>query len=95
VSERDKTLAERYPHYHKNVAHLKSVDVYRLLDLFGPIHPCAQHAIKKLMVAGQRGAKDVDVDLKEAIDTLRRWQDMRAEDAAELGDHAAKPGEKT
>ena len=68
-------------HYYKPVAHLDHVDVYRVLDLFGVADPCLQHAIKKLLVAGGRGAgKDIRQDVKEAIDSLQRWQEMRAED---------------
>ena len=47
-----------YKHYQKSVEHLKWIDVYRVLDLFGVVNPCVQHAIKKLLCAGQRGAKD-------------------------------------
>lgn len=38
-----------YPHYHKDVAHLKNIDVYRVLTLFKVNEPCIQHAIKKLL----------------------------------------------
>lgn len=73
-----------YSHYHKNVAHLKFIDVYRVLRLFNVADPCLQHAIKKLLVAGGRGGgKDIRQDIQEAIDTLVRWQEMAAEDAAE------------
>jgi hypothetical protein len=41
-----------------------------------------QHAIKKLLVAGERGAgKDIDKDIQEAIDSLERWKRMLKEDA--------------
>ena len=74
----------RHSHYFKDVSSLKSVDVYRVLDLFGVTHPCAQHAIKKLLVAGQRGGgKDMERDVREAGDTINRWLQMIAED-----DHA-------
>jgi hypothetical protein len=39
-----------------------------------------QHAIKKLLCAGGRGAKDMEQDVQEAMDTLERWQDMQVED---------------
>ena len=42
--------------------------------------PCLAHAIKKLLVAGKRGAKSEYSDIQEAIDTLNRWQDMRIEE---------------
>lgn len=71
----------KHAHYHKSVEHLSSVDVYRVLGLFGVTDQALGHAIKKLLVAGNRGVKDMDKDVQEAIDTLQRWQEMRAEDA--------------
>lgn len=74
--------APKHSHYHKDVRHLASIDVYRICTLFDVTDPCLQHAIKKLLVAGGRGAgKDVSRDVQEAIDSLTRWQAMRAEDA--------------
>ncbi len=70
----------KHAHYHKSVAHLSSVDVYRVLGLFGVTDQALGHAIKKLLVAGNRGVKNIDKDVQEAIDTLQRWQEMRAED---------------
>ncbi len=72
----------KHPHYFKPVAGLTHVDVYRVLSLFGVTDPCIQHAIKKLLVAGGRGAgKDISTDVQEAIDSLARWQEMRAEES--------------
>ena len=70
----------KHSHYKKTVAGLQFVDVYRVLALFGVTDPCLQHAVKKLLVAGGRGAKDISQDVQEAIDTLQRWQEMRLED---------------
>lgn len=75
-----KTLAEQYPHYHKDVHHLKSIDVYRVLLLWDVTDPCLQHAIKKLLAAGQRGAKDVRKDVREAMVSCQRFLEMRVED---------------
>jgi hypothetical protein len=73
----------RHSHYHKMVAGLDFVDVYRVLLLFNVTDPCLQHAIKKLLVAGGRGAgKDISRDIQEAMDSLARWQEMRAEEPA-------------
>lgn len=69
-----------HSHYFKNVAHLQSVDVYRVLELFDVTDPAIQHAVKKLLCAGGRGAKDKAKDVQEAIDSLNRWMLMRAED---------------
>lgn len=73
-----------HSHYFKGVAHLETVDVYRVLSLFQVSDPCLQHAIKKLLCAGGRGAKSDVKDVQEAIDSLSRWQDMRKEDAQEV-----------
>lgn len=73
----------KHQHYFKDVSGLSRVDVYRVLQLFGVTDPCLQHAIKKLLVAGNRGAKNMDKDIQEAIDTLERWQAMRVEDGKE------------
>lgn len=56
------------------------IDVYRVLQLFEVTDPCIQHAIKKLLAAGKRGAKDIMHDIAEAIESLERWQEMREEE---------------
>jgi hypothetical protein len=73
-------MKNTYNHYFKNTVHLNAVDVYRVLSLYGVTDPCLQHAIKKLLCAGDRGAKDIEQDVQEAIDALERWQDMKQED---------------
>lgn len=70
----------KYPHYFKSVSHLETVDVYRVLSLFQVNDPCIQHAIKKLLCAGQRGDKNIIKDITEARDTLNRHLEMLQED---------------
>lgn len=71
---------KQHNHYFKDVSKLQTIDVYRVLSLFNVTDPCIQHAVKKLLVAGGRGAgKDINKDIKEAIDSLVRWQEMQAE----------------
>lgn len=70
----------KHNHYFKKTVHLDAVDVYRVLELFNVTNPCLQHAVKKLLCAGGRGAKDMEQDVQEAMDTLERWQDMCRED---------------
>ncbi len=73
-------IETRHKHYYKDVSGLDTVDVYRVLSLFEVADPCLQHAIKKLLVAGGRGAgKDISQDVREAIDSLERWEDMQRE----------------
>ena len=72
----------KHSHYFKPVMRYTHIDVYRVLDLFKVTDPCLQHAAKKILVAGGRGAgKDIAQDIQEAIDSLERWKGMRAEDA--------------
>ena len=70
----------KHSHYKKDVTGLSMIDVYRVLDLFGVTDPCIQHAAKKLLATGVRGHKDAERDIQDAIDTLERWKEMRAED---------------
>lgn len=71
----------KHSHYRKSVSHLQTIDIYRVLQLFDVKDPCLQHAAKKVLCAGQRGAKSQDQDIQEAIDTLHRYQEMQKEDA--------------
>lgn len=71
----------KYPYYYKDVRHLKVLDVYRVLDLYKVTNPCLQHAIKKLLVPGGRGAgKEFEQDIREASDSLNRALQLIAED---------------
>lgn len=70
-----------YPHYFKALPPgCTHIDVYRVLSLFEVTDPALQHAAKKLLCAGARGAKDQGQDIAEAIATLQRWQQMRDEE---------------
>ena len=51
---------------------LASIDVYDVLAAFEVNDPAIQHAVKKLLAAGQRGAKDRRQDLREAISSIDR-----------------------
>lgn len=77
-----KAEERRFSHYFRDVGGLEAVDVYRVLQLFGVTDPCLQHAIKKLLVAGGRGAKPATVDIVEAIASLQRCLEMQREDVA-------------
>lgn len=77
------TVGAKHPHYHKPVPPgVKTIDVYRVLKMFDVTDPCLQHAIKKLLVAGGRGAgKDISRDVQEAVDSCNRFLEMRTEEA--------------
>ena len=55
------------------------MDVYDILSAFNVTCPALQHAIKKLLMPGQRGAKNRLADLIEARQALDRAIDMELE----------------
>lgn len=57
-----------------------TVDIYRILVEYEVTDPCIQHAVKKLLCAGQRGSKSSEQDIQEAIESLKRWKEMRQEE---------------
>ncbi len=65
----------KHAHYFKEVP-TTEIDVYAVLRAFEVTHPCLQHALKKLLVAGKRGSKSFQQDVQEAIDTLERGLEM-------------------
>lgn len=71
----------KYGHYFKDVSHLKKIDVYRVIDLWEITDPALQHALKKVLAAGKRGAKNQLQDVAEAVDSLVRFQDMQVENS--------------
>lgn len=75
----DEIRREKYAHYYKCVKGLDYVDVYRVLELFSVSDQAIGHAVKKLLCAGSRGAKDRSKDVAEAIVTLQRRQEMDRE----------------
>lgn len=70
---------KEFSHYYKKVPY-EHVDVYRVLELFQVHDPAIQHAVKKLLVAGGRGHKNLEKDVREAIASLNRWIEMREEE---------------
>lgn len=74
-------IKKKHLHYFKNVEHLETIDVYRVLCLFNVTDPCLQHAAKKILCAGMRGGKSLEQDIREAIDSLDRALEMIDEDS--------------
>ena len=58
------------------------VDVYDVLMAFNVTNPATQHAIKKLLMPGNRGNKDKLTDLKEAHQSIARAIELESEDAS-------------
>ena len=52
--------------YHRQFCGV-TIDLYRVANLWGVKSHALFHALKKIMMAGQRGAKDYETDLREAI----------------------------
>jgi len=58
------------------------VDVYDVLMVFNVTNPATQHAIKKLLMPGNRGHKDKITDLKESYQSIARAIELESEDAS-------------
>lgn len=72
----DKPLSK----YARDVSKFQTLDIYRILALFEVTDPCLQHASKKVLCAGMRGAKSKEQDVREAIQSLERCIQMMEED---------------
>ncbi len=82
TSERQESLASKYPQYYKDVSDISELDVYATHKLFNIQDPsgCIQHSSKKLLLSGVRtGGKSAFKDIKEARDTLNRWLQLYPE----------------
>jgi len=66
--------------YIKDISSLEKIDIYRILDLYEVKDHALEHAIKKLLCAGNRGHKDKYQYVVEACKSLDRWLDMQIED---------------
>lgn len=61
--------------YHRIIKGVE-VDIYDILVAWGVTCPARQHAIKKMLMAGERGAKGVVQDLDEAIQATERAKEL-------------------
>lgn len=61
-----------FSRYYINVGGRTYIDVYCILALFKVSSHAIGHAIKKLLVPGQRGSKGYRQDLIEAIASIQR-----------------------
>lgn len=72
--------------YRKSVRHLDEIDIYQIGNLYEVKSHAVFHAIKKLLCAGKRGAKDYEQDLMEAIESIEReLQMMPVAETREVG----------
>lgn len=74
----DPELVKEYKHYKYSYKGIK-LDPYRILTVYNVTCPAMQHAIKKLLRAGN-SIKDLEQDIQEVIDTLKRKLEMLKED---------------
>ena len=74
----DEQAERTYPHYFKDVSGVDAIDLYHVAQLYEITDPALFHAFKKIACAGKRGAKDQAQDVQEAIDALKRWQELSA-----------------
>lgn len=68
----------KYKHYNFKYKEVK-IDPYRIMYEYKITHPAHQHALKKLLRAGN-SIKDLKQDIQEVIDSLERWIEMIDED---------------
>ena len=82
VTEKSATIKKdstvKYKHYKYSYKGIK-LDPYRILKIYNITCPAQQHAIKKLLRAGN-SVKDLKQDVQEVIDTLKRKLEMLEED---------------
>ena len=67
--------------YQRNIRGV-TIDVYDVLNEYVVTCPATQHAVKKLLMAGQRGPKTVLQDLEEAKQAIERAIELEKEAAA-------------
>lgn len=71
--------SRKHNHYFIDVRGLDYIDPYMIAYLYNIDDPsgATQHALKKLLVPGKRGHKDVDTDLNNVIDTSNRLLEIK------------------
>lgn len=82
---------KKHNHYFIDVRGLDYIDPYMIAYLYNIDDPsgATQHALKKLLVPGKRGHKDVDTDLNNVADTSNRLLEIKQQ----LAERNVKPKE--
>ena len=61
----------KHSHYHKDVSRYDTMDIYAICKVWNvESSGCTFAAVKKLLNAGERGAKDRITDLEQAIESI-------------------------
>ena len=94
VLDKEEPLAsetKKHNHYFIDVRGLDYIDPYMIAYLYNIDDPsgATQHALKKLLVPGKRGHKDVDTDLNNVVDTSNRLLEIKQQ----LAERDIKPKE--
>ena len=74
-----KRTKTKKPNKYQRECKKRVIDVYDVLTMFNVTNPATQHAIKKLLMPGQRGAKDTIQDLKEALFSIERAIELESD----------------
>ena len=69
-------LGKHYKFSYKGI----KLDPYRIMKVYNITDPAQQHAIKKLLRAGN-SVKALSQDIDEVVVTLTRWKEMLLEDS--------------
>ena len=72
-------IEEKQNNKYKRKVPTLEIDVYDILKAFNVVNPATQHAIKKLLCAGDRGYKDKVQDLKEALASISRAIELESD----------------
>lgn len=72
IKKEQDNAKKEFSHYHKDVSDYETIDIYDVLDIYEVTNPAIQHAVKKLLVTGKRGHKDIVRDLKDAYSTISK-----------------------
>ena len=73
------SVEEKAHNKYKRKVPRTEIDVYDILKAFNVVNPATQHAIKKLLCAGDRGYKDKVQDLKEALASISRAIELESD----------------
>ncbi len=63
--------------YHRTIKGVQ-IDVYDVIVAYGVTCPALAHALKKMLMPGQRHAKTFEQDINEAIASLQRAKELAA-----------------
>ena len=65
-------VTEKLPSKYHRICNKNVIDIYDVMDMYDVASQPVGHAIKKLLMSGQRGYKDKVQDLEEALQAIQR-----------------------